>query len=397
MKIAYILAQYAATTERFIEREIEGLAHKGVEIHVFALRRGATSGHGPVPPRYRRQLWHPAGVTALFHWAVHRPGVFFGLIADTITTYARFPRDCASVLRNLVAAADFAHQAALDGLEHIHAHFAYVPADVGRMMSKLLNIPFTVSVHAWDIYAQPVPLIAPRLRDATAIVACTEEGRQCVQRVLPADTPTRLHLVRHGLPPASFDPGARPEGVILGIGRLVEKKGFDILLAACGALRNRGVEFEAAIIGDGPLREKLETMASALQLRDAVTFTGELPWRAVHNYLRRATVLVAPSVQAADGDRDGLPNVLIEAMASGRPVISTRENAAPEIITDGENGFLIDRTDAQGLANHLERLLGDDAMGRAMGQKARRTVTDRFDIEKTAAEMVKVFRQSKYS
>jgi glycosyltransferase involved in cell wall biosynthesis len=396
MKVAYILAEFVSSTERFVTREIDGLSRNDVEVHVFALRRGMSTGRLDVAPRFRRPLWHPALLKAVIYWLAHRPRIFVGLCVDTLVVYAAHPRECALVLRNIPVAADFARQAATDGVEHIHAHFAYIPADIAHVMSRLLDLPFSVSAHAWDIYTQPPSLVAKRLRDATAIITCTEEGRHTVQRALPPDSRSRLETVRHGLHPSEFDPDAGSDRVVLGIGRLIDKKGFDILLAACGALRKRGVEFEAAIIGDGPLKAKLETMASALQLRDVLTFTGELPWRAVRSYLRRGAVLVAPSVRAPDGDRDGLPNVVLEAMASGRPVITTRESAAPEIVVDGENGFLVDRTDAQGFADHIQRLLDDDSLRRTMGKAARRTVTERFDIEKTALEMVQIFRQAKY-
>ena len=397
MRVAYILAEYVSATERFVAREIDGLRKHDVSVHIFALRRGASSGGATVPASFRRPAWHPGLLTAVLYWLVRRPGLFIGICADTLVTYGAHPRECAVVLRNIPVAADFARMAAADRVEHIHAHFAYVPADIACIMSRLLNLPFSVSAHAWDIYAQPPSLTAKRLRGASAIIACTEAGRQAVQRALPATSAASLHMVRHGLCLTEYNLSARPTRVVLGIGRLIEKKGFDILLAACAELRKRGVDFEAAIIGDGLLREKLETMASVLQLRDVVTFTGEIPWHTVRGYLKRAAVLVAPSVRAPDGDRDGLPNVILEAMASGRPVISSRENAAAEIIADGENGYLIERADVQGLADHLQRLLDDDSLCQTMGKAARRTIKERFDIDKTALEMIQVFKRSKYS
>jgi glycosyltransferase involved in cell wall biosynthesis len=351
--ITYLLDR-VAPGETFIAREIEALRRLGWTVDVIALDTLDT----------RRPSGGAANVAA--HGLLRRAGA----------ELMRNPVLAARLLRHLPHARALAERLAAGGARQLHAHFAWLPADLAGVAAAACGIPWTCSVHAWDVFTRPPSETNRRLRSAAGIAACTQAGFDALLRAgLP---PARIHLIRHGQPLAPAPPPAdhtARDNRLLAVGRLVPKKGFDTLVAACRLLSDRGVAYTCHMIGDGPERAALEHAIHRADLATRVCMESAQPHAQVLARIAAATLLVLPSRRLRDGDRDGFANVLAEAMACGTPVVTTAAGAAGELITDGHNGQLVSPDDPCELADTLAMLLSDAAARARLAAAARQTVT----------------------
>lgn len=271
------------------------------------------------------------------------------------------------------------------GIRHMHTHFAWEHVDYLRALKMLTGIPFSVTVHAADIFIDPATA-ARRLQDAAFVTTISDYNRNMlIERLgLPQE---RVHVVRCGIDlrdamsgaaDATGDEGADDAPLrILSVGRMVEKKGFDTLLSALRILRESGVTFEAEIIGNGPLQQELERQVAAGGLGNMVRFPGALPSATVLERVRACDVFALCCRQAANGDMDGIPVVLMEAMACGKPVVTSRISGIPELV-DEQCGFLSQPDDAAQVAVFLGSLAGNRELGRTMGAAGVRKVRAQY-------------------
>ena len=281
------------------------------------------------------------------------------------------------------------------GCRQVHAHFALAQTEVAMAAGALLGRPFSFTAHARDIYATPSAL-AEKMRAARLVVTCTQYNADYLRRLCPDLSPERIHLVHHGVdagtsaPPAvDVDDEAPP--LVLAAGRLVHKKGFDVLVAACGLLRDRGLTFRCRIVGDGPLRSTLARTIQGASLDHVVELPGWLPPDRLAAMMPRAAAFVAPSRISASGDRDGIPNVVLEAMAAGLPVVGSELSGIPEAVADGVTGLLVPAGDAAALAGALQRILGEPDAGRQMGEAGRQRVLASFDLTSNSRRLAALF------
>jgi glycosyltransferase involved in cell wall biosynthesis len=363
--IAYLLER-RLPGETFIAREMDALHRQGWSVQVYALDaldpRGA---NGPAAHRAVQTLLRRAGVELL-----HNP-----LLA-------------ARLLRHLPQARALASRLAASGACHLHAHFAWLPADVAGAAATACGIPWSCSVHAWDIFTRSPAETGRRLRGAAGIAACTEAA---VQAALAAGVPAaRIHLIRHGLPrlPAEQPAVSPMPDSLLAVGRLVPKKGFDTLVAACRLLTARHVAFTCRIVGDGPERAALKRAIRAAGLGARVCVEPALPPDRVLARIAAATLLVLPSRRLRNDDRDGFANVLTEAMAAGTPVVTTTAGAAGELVVDGRNGRLVPPDDPVALADALAVLLADAPARARLAAAARRTVAEKLDEQTEISKLI---------
>ena len=282
---------------------------------------------------------------------------------------------------------------------HLHAHFAHDPALVALLAHRLTGIPFTFTAHARDIVQVPMSALSPRIRQAEAVVTCCLANVEYLSRVDRIGT-TPIVVVHNGLDLRSFPPVDRDpppttldDGppMILSVGRLVEKKGFDDLLTACAELARQGRSFRVRIVGDGPLREHLEATAERLGLTGVVGFTGAMPRRRIVEAYRDANVFALTPFVTGDGDRDGLPTVLAEAMASCLPVVTTAVAGIPELVAHGINGLVAPPRSIPDIARQLDAVLGDAALAHRLGTAARDTVEREFDSRVSASLLATLF------
>jgi glycosyltransferase involved in cell wall biosynthesis len=274
-------------------------------------------------------------------------------------------------------------------IERLYAHFLHTPSSVTRYAATLRGLPWSVSAHAKDIWTSEPWEVTEKLADCSWLVTCTALGLQRLKALAPR--PERLKLVYHGLDFAHLPPppggrkwrdGANPADpvVILSIGRKVEKKGYDDLLDALVKLP-RTLHWRFEHIGAGELADPLRAQAAALGIAERCLWHGAQPQKAVFAALARADLFVLAAKKAADGDQDGLPNVLMEAAQQGLAIVSTRAAAIGEFITDGENGLLVAPGAPGELAAALARLVGDPDLRRRLASRASEIVHTRFSFD----------------
>jgi glycosyltransferase involved in cell wall biosynthesis len=279
-------------------------------------------------------------------------------------------------------------------VRHLHAHFAHDPAFVALLTNLLTGVPYSFTAHARDLYQIPSPSLVARVERATAVVTICRANRDYLAGLAP-EFAGKIRVVHNGLDLRLFPRPSqtqRPDQPVLAaVGRLVEKKGFADLLAACRALVQSGRAFRCRIFGSGPQRSELEEMVRRFGLEDHVSLEGARPRNEIAAALRQADLFVLTPFVTADGDRDGIPNVLVEAMASGLPVVTTSVAGIPELVTDGIHGFVCAPGDVKGIAARISELLDDPARRRRYGDAARATVEERFDVNRAAEQLARVF------
>jgi glycosyltransferase involved in cell wall biosynthesis len=397
--VAYIIGTYPLLTTTFIDREIQLLRSNGLDVTVTALRRP----HGPLSPEqqdmardvhYVLPVTVPALLRSHLSFIARRTIVYWRTLAHLVTRPHRNLRSRCRTLLHFGEGVHVAHLLRSDRrYGHLHAHFVDRAATVALVAGRLLDLPFSATAHANDIYVDPV-LLPEKLAQARFVVTCTEYNAAHLEAI-PGDRARREILcIHHGLDldrhqPSEPRTGTRP--VILAVGQLKEKKGFRHLIDACAALRDRGYDVECRIIGEGPSRAALEAQISDLSLDDSVVLCGARDHDDVVAQYRSATIFALPCVTGADGDRDGIPNVILEAMAMRLPVVSTRHSGIPEAVVDGSTGLLVAPGDSDALTGALARLLDDPQTAEAMGRAGRDVVAAKFDIAANAKELMGMF------
>ena len=267
----------------------------------------------------------------------------------------------------------------------IHGYFAHTPAEVARRAAERLGVPYGFSTHARDARKVAPRVLAERARVAACVVACNED---VARDILESGAP--VHLLPHGVDLGRFRPRPQPTGGLmrlLAVGRLVEKKGFHVLLDAAARLR---FPFRLRVVGEGPERERLARMICTNGLAGSVTLEGPLTHAELPAAYAEAHAVVVPSIQDASGDRDGLPNVVLEALASARAVVASRISAVGSAVTDGETGLLVPPGDAPALARALEHLHPRPALREALGRNGRARVERDYEVGRCTQKFIQL-------
>jgi glycosyltransferase involved in cell wall biosynthesis len=378
--IAFVLKGYPRLSETFIAQEIRALELRGLAIQIVALRHPTDRAIHPIhreiaaPVAYLPEYLHHAPRRVLAAWRAvrRRPGYR----AARAAWWRDLQRDpTRNRIRRFGQALVLAHELPAT-VTALHAHFLHTPASVTRYAAMIAGLPWSVSAHAKDIWTTPDWEKAEKLADARWLVTCTDAGAAHLRALAPRAE--RVTLAYHGLDLERFAaaiPVARPRrtgrdghdpAVILSVGRLVEKKGYEDLLAAL-ALLPRDLHWRLVHIGHGPERDRLARQAAALGLADRVSWLGAQPHEVVLQHYRAADLFVLASRIAADGDRDGLPNVLMEAQSQRLACVATAVSAIPELIHADETGVLVPPRDPPALAAALERLIADPELRARLG------------------------------
>jgi glycosyltransferase involved in cell wall biosynthesis len=401
--VAFVLKGYPRLSETFIAEEILGLEQAGFDLRIVALRRPTDGKVHPVhraitaPVSYLPEYLHNEPLRVLKAWwqVRRRPG----MARVWRQFWADLPRD---VSRNRVRRLGQAMVLAAElppEVKRLHAHFIHTPASVVAYASLILDYPWTCSAHAKDIWTSPNWELAGKLRDAQWTVTCTRTGLDRLQSLCPAGKP--VHLVYHGLRLDRFKPlplfrsprdGTNPEAPVrlLSVGRAVEKKGFDVLLDAL-ALLPQDCAWQWTHIGGGPLLATLKIQAARLSLTERISFIGSQDQTVVLDWYQTSDVFVLPCRVAADGDRDGLPNVLVEAQSQSLVCISTDVGGVAELIEPERNGLLVPPENAQELAEVMLRLIRDPALRNRFGRAGAARVAKDFDSRASLGTLAALF------
>ena len=282
-------------------------------------------------------------------------------------------------------------------IDHLHAHFAHDPALIAYLAHDITGIPFSFTAHARDLYQVPEQVLTDRIRDASAVITCCGANMDYLQQIAPSQK-SKFSLIYHGVNLTDFqqvpnrDASSVPENpIILSVGRLVEKKGFQDLLQALLIVKERGERFRCTIYGDGPLFQPLERLIEEHGMTGEIRLMGDCTQQELISIYQNATLFVLTPVQTEDGDRDGIPNVLVEAMAVGLPVITTVVAGIPELVENNQDGLLYQPHDVAGISSGIVELLRNAEKRSQFGSAASKKVRERFDIAQAARQLKTLF------
>ena len=393
LRVGYVTKRYPRYSETFVVAEIAAHEAAGLDVEIFSLFPPNDTHFQDAIARVRAPVCYlpSQGVKAVDLWAALEeasatiPGMWGELEAARGV-------DALSVCQAAVLACEVRRRR----IGHLHAHFATAPAAVTRLASRWAKVPYTFTAHAKDIFHESVRPedLQRKLEDAAAVITVSDYNRDYLTGAYGAAA-ERVQRLYNGLDLAEFryaSPRERPPW-IAAVGRLVEKKGFADLIEACAILRARGggVDFRCDIVGTGPLEPVLQDLVQRHGLVGRVQLLGPRPRCEVIEHIRGAAVLAAPCIVGSDGDRDGLPTVLLEAMALGTPCVATSVTGIPELLTPGDAGLVVPERDPPALAMALERLLTDPRLRERVATQARRRMEADFDIRDTAARLRGIF------
>lgn len=428
-EVAYVLMGFPRLSESFISNEILLLERAGLALRLFVIKRGEDlavhrsvgSIRAPqqiLPPvsrlssapflRWLRDNW-PAYRAAHLRLLRSRPLSYARCLVRALVMCIRYrhsfwrpPRKV--FIREFLQAGYIAAQLLEQPrVRLIHGHFCHGATTIAWHVSQLLGIPFSFTAHAKDIYQteqNPGNLLERKLRAASFVTTCTATNcehlrERCADRTL-------VSTVYHGLDTSFFQRTTlRPPSdtnrppLLLAVGRFVEKKGLRYLVRACAVLRDEGVDFRCLLVGEhGDQFDSVVASIASLGLQDSIRIQGMVTHDQLRALYAQATIFVLPCVIAADGDRDGIPNVIAEAMAMSLPVVTTAVSGITELLTDGHDGVLVPERDSGALAQALTALLRDPARCAQLGSAARQTILRQFDSSITTHRLLALFRQA---
>jgi glycosyltransferase involved in cell wall biosynthesis len=418
------MSRFPKLTETFVLFEILAVEEHQVAVDVYPLLRARNTSSHPegagLVSKLLELVRHPAGgavmhpeARPLVERAHFLPFLSPAVLRAQVTFISRRPRTYVRTVCALVRAAwgstNFllgalaifpktvlaAQMMERDRVSHVHAHFANHPATAALIIQRLVGIPYSFTAHGSDIQVDS-RMLCQKIREASFVATVAHANRQLMIAECDDRVGEKIHVIRAGVDTEVFKPRERQAPdlfTILCVGTLYEVKGQRYLIDACSLLRDDGADFRCVLVGDGADADTLREQVHALELDRNVEFAGRLTRDEVASLLGDADVLVAPSVQAADGRREGIPVVLVEAMATETPVIATDISGISELVDDGENGILVAPGDAQAIAGALRRLGSDNELRRRMGSSGRKKVLREFDLRANAAALAARFAE----
>ncbi|MCB1742247.1 MAG: glycosyltransferase family 4 protein [Gammaproteobacteria bacterium] len=409
LRVGYVLKRFPRLSETFILNEMLALERLGARVEVFSLQRPPQEPTHELLDALRAPVLYLPGRESLDGLMVRERGGDQELRKRPLAEMLQGAEPNGGLLDTLFAgkseqdrlhlcqqAMALALLATTRGISHLHAHFASNATSVAMLASRLSDIGFSFTAHARDIYHCYVDARTDRavrklkLDAADFVVTVNDYNAAHLSTIAGADA--RIHRIYNGidlqrLTMRAEPPDSEPQR-IMGIGRLVPKKGFDTLLEACAGLRDQGFRFVCEIVGDGPEREALQARIEALRLAEQVRLHGALPQERTLALLARADVLALPARITDSGDRDALPTVLLEALALGVPVVSTDVCGIPEIVDHERCGLLVSQDDPRALAAALQRILTTPELAGELARAGRARACSEFDLQRNAADLL---------
>lgn len=386
LHVAYVIE---SPYPSFVVREIAALRRAGVSITVLNSFRPFGQEGAEAEELRRESLYFPKGALRagvdLLRLLLRHPLRLAGIAAAV--AWHRVPP------RLLALAARYALEVESRKIAHVHGMYATTPATVALLTGGLSGVPFSFTAHAYDIYL-PNRLFPWKLRRARFMTTVSRFNRELILRRFEGSDPRKVHVVYLGadaaaIRPRAPGPSSRPARILC-VAALLPRKGHAVLLDACAELRRAGREIRLTLIGDGPLGPSLEDQSRRLGIADLVAFAGARPHEEVAVQLSGADVFVLSCVVAGQ-DQDGIPVALMEAMAAGVPVVSTRVSGIPELVEDGVSGILAAPDDPTALAAAIARVLDDPELAGGLSRAGRARVEAVFNLERNAREMAALF------
>jgi glycosyltransferase involved in cell wall biosynthesis len=396
-RVAYVMSRFPKLTETFVLDEILELERRGVAVEVFPLwRERADVIHAEARPVVDRAHFTPTLDFAILRDNLRcflaSPGLYLGTLSTLVGANWRSARFLVAALVIFPKACHFALRMRALGVQHVHAHFASHPAAAAFIVGRLAGVPWSFTAHGSDLHREQ-SMLAEKVAEARFVVAISEFNRRFILERVGERFADRVCVIHCGVDPKRFSPrrasseAASQRLEIACIGTLHAVKGQRFLLEACAVLSQRGIEWRCHLIGDGPDRRALEARCVELGLQERVVFHGRCERERVRALLAEMDAVVAPSVPTWDGRREGIPVVLMEAAASGLPLVASRLSGIPELVEDDASGLLVEPADVQGLTEALARLSAEPATRARLGASARQRLEESFCLERNVGRL----------
>lgn len=400
-RVACLAPEIPSLSATFVSGEILELERRGLRVLPISVDAPAEPARDPEARAlarrtlqlYPQPLARHLGASA--RALLRSPGRWLATLARVVSDAARVGaagRGAPGLLYRFLVAATLAEALRREGCTHLHAHFAHVPTDIAMYASGLSGVPFSFTAHANDLFDNAW-LLTQKTARARFAVAISEYNKRFL--VARGARPEAVHVVHCGVDarrwaaPERRPPTAVPR--IGALGRMVEKKGFEDLVRACALLRDRGRAFALEIVGGGPLEPRVAALLRDRRLEARVALLGARSHDEVVRWLPTLDLFVLACRRDARGDQDGIPVALMEAMAAGVPVVSTRLSGIPELVEDGRSGWLAEPGDPSGLADAIAAALADDAGRAAVRSRALERIRSDFDLPTNAERLAQFF------
>lgn len=388
MRLAYVVSRFPLASETFILRELNALDDGGgFQISLFALFRPQRAFAHPSAQRWLARLRRPtanAALLALGWWMLRRPLRLIGCAGELLWALRRRPSVLFRALVTLALAGELAREVRRERIEHVHAHFATYPAIAAWVCARLTGVSYSITAHAHDIYVDQ-SFLANLFAEARFVATISQFNRTFLA---PYARDTPVHLVRCGVDPEEYRfrlrelPSAGPVRALC-VASLSEYKGHSVLIDALAGSEALA-RVELSLVGQGELEQQLRAQIERLGLGARVHLLGARSESEVAELLAAADLFVLPSIVASNGQMEGIPVALMEALAAGVPVVTTRISGIPELVQDGLTGVLVEPGDPADLAHGIERVLANAAATRLRAEAGRALVIDEFDAARSA-------------
>ncbi len=394
MRIGFLVKTFPRLSETFILNEVLGLESLGWDLHIYSLKRPVDEPIHPgvhqvkAPVSYIPSLMPTASLAdPLGIFAAHAKLLLKHPIRYVSALRRHFFQTADKRLKEFFQAGYLAVSLQNADITHLHVHFANTPTAVAEIAHWLTGIPFSFTAHAKDIYTSNKADLARRITTAASVLTCTGFNERYLRSI--AGEEASIHLAYHGIDMAQFTGAAKNNSVkndeqvpvVLSVGRFCEKKGLDDLIRACAILQDKGVRFHCVLVGYGPLDNQLKELRRKLKLEACVEMPGRMGQTEVIERYRKASVFALPCLVTDSGDRDGIPNVLFEAMALGVPVITTNVSGITELVVARETGWIVEPRKPDQLAASIEYVLTHPHQAAELAGNARRRVLEEFTLD----------------
>ncbi len=400
MKIAYVVSGMKMP---FVINEIDAHQQAGWQVLPLAgCKREQFEDWSEVMIKWCRRTIYRSNIFVQI-WMTLRemfthPLRFWKVCFWVVTLLTHSPLEFVKAVYELTTVCDFAFRCRRFGVEHIHVHFASRSLSLGIMLGVLTDLPVSCTVHAFDIFTRSTNSLRPRLAECKFIAAISQYNIEYLRNTCGQSIADLCHVIHCGIDVEKFRTVSHKfkPGRMVCVARLDRKKGLDAALEVCAELKERNVEFLFQIIGDGPERKDLEQQIHKLGLDEQAQLLGQMANDQLIPFFSQACLFFMPCVKTENGDMDGIPVAMMEAMACEVPVVSTRISGIPELVQHNVNGLLVEKADPSILAVAVGSLLSDPDRIRRFGRAGRLQVEQNFNITKTAAQLRQLIQEQRY-
>ncbi len=392
VRVAFIAGEYPKPSETFLLRELRELRARGLDFVIVATKKlpdapEAAGIDATVLLRPGYFTWR--ALSAEVRFAFTHPLKWLAILWTLYRGHGRHGRDTFQAMRNVPRALAVGYELRKLGVRRVHALWASLPATIGWIIARAFDMEFSFAAHARDVFVEG-RMLREKAALADAVVTCNRAAADRLREVAGPCRAPKVTLIHHGIDRATLPRRAQSKGFLLAAGRLERKKGFDLFIRAYAELAKDAPALRGVIVGEGPERVRLEQLIA--ETAAPVELRGWMRHDALMDLLARAEIVVVPSVVDRAGDRDGIPNIVLEAMAVGVPVIASDAGSIAEVVKDGETGRLVPSGDALALASAARETLANPARANDITARARALIDREFALESTLSALERILR-----